>query len=147
MAGQLDGYNQLSFFQTVASYWAERHRPNFLLVHFNDLLSDRDGEMRRIAAFLGIEIHPAVWPSLVEAASFERMRAAGEVLMPQTTAMFTGGAKRFFNKGTNGRWHGVLTEDDLAAYNAKVRETLTPGLALWLESGRRGSEDPRSSHD
>ena len=31
---------------------------------------------------------------------------------------FEGGADRFFHKGTNGRWHDVLTESDLALYEA-----------------------------
>ena len=146
MAGEPDGYNQLSFFGTVASYWAERRRENFLLVHYNDLSRDLDGEMRRIAGFLGIAVNEAVWPSLVHAAGFAQMRKAGEQLMPQTRTMFAeGGAERFFNKGTNGRWRDVLTADDLAAYDAKVRESLTPDLAAWLEFGRHDGPDPRDS--
>lgn len=34
--------------------------------------------------------------------------------------------RRFFNKGTNGQWRGILTDDDLALYEAKVREKLSP---------------------
>jgi aryl sulfotransferase len=64
------------------------------------------------------------------------MRAAGDELMPQTRAMFAEGSKRFFNKGVNGRWRAVLTDDDLSLYDAKVRERLSPGLAAWLAEGR-----------
>jgi aryl sulfotransferase len=146
VAGQSDGYTHLSFFDTVASYWAERARENFLLVHFNDLLADLDGEMRRIARFLDIAVDPTVWPALLQAASFERMQAQGEALMPQTRSMFADGrASRFFNKGTNGRWRNVLTADDLAAFDAKVREKFSPELAAWHESGRIVSGEPRSS--
>ena len=147
IAGQSDGYNQTSFFDTVASYWAERRRENFLLVHYNDLRADLDGEMRRIAAFLGIAVDPAVWASLVHAAEFKQMQAAGKTLMPQTEAMFPEGARRFFNKGTNGRWRDVLTADDLAQYDAKLRSSFGPGLAAWLESGRRSSGEPRDAPD
>lgn len=148
MAGEPDGYNQLSFFGTVASYWAERRRENFLLVHYNDLSRDLDGEMRRIAGFLGIAVNEAVWPSLVYAAGFAQMRKAGDQLMPQAKTMFAeGGSERFFNKGTNGRWRDVLTADDLARYDGKVRESLTPELAAWLESGRHDRPDPRDSSD
>ena len=146
MAGEPDGYTPLSFFGTVASYWAERRRENFLLVHYNDLSRDLDGEMRRIASFLGIAVNEVVWPSLVHAAGFAEMRKAGEQLMPQARTMFAeGGAERFFNKGINGRWRDVLTADDLARYDAKVRESLTPELAAWLESGRHDGPDPRNS--
>ena len=47
---------------------------------------------------------------------------------------FEGGADRFFHKGTNGRWHDVLTESDLALYEAAAAE-LDPELRSWLEAG------------
>jgi aryl sulfotransferase len=67
------------------------------------------------------------------------MREAGSELMPQASNVNV-----FFNKGTNGRWRIVLTEDDLALYHAKVREKLTLQLAIWLEGDRQAvGGDPR----
>jgi aryl sulfotransferase len=74
------------------------------------------------------------------------MREAGDALMPQTMTL-SGGSRRFFNQGTNGRWRDVLTSDDLALYDAKVREKLTPGLARWIEGGQRAVGDPRMTKD
>lgn len=145
--GHTEGSPNPSYFNLEAGYWAERRRPNFLLVHYSDLKSDLDGEMRRIAAFLNVTVDAAVWPSLVKAASFESMRAAGDELMPQSKVLFADGSNVFFNKGVNGRWRGVLTDDDLALYAAKVREKFTPGLAAWIEGGRRAAGDPRQSSD
>jgi len=55
----------------------------------------------------------------------------------QTRAsLFQGRAKAFIYKGANGRWKDVLTADDLARYQAKVEENLTPDCARWLETGR-----------
>ena len=54
VAGQTDGTPAPSFFDTQIGYWAERRRGNFLLVHYNDLVEDREAEMRRIAGFLEI---------------------------------------------------------------------------------------------
>jgi len=68
-------------------------------------------------------------------------------LMPSTKAMFTDGSRRFFNKGIDRRWREVLTDDDIALYEARVTELLTPGLASWLEGGRRQTGDPRSTPD
>jgi aryl sulfotransferase len=130
--GEADGMPGPSFFDLEVGYWAERGRPNVLLVHYNDLLNDRDEEMRRVAAFLEIEVDETVWPTLVQAASFEHMREAASELMPQASNVNV-----FFNKGTNGRWRNLLTEDDLALYDAKVREKFTPQLASWLENGRQ----------
>lgn len=136
-----------SFFSLEAGYWAERRRANFLLVHYNDLSADLDGEMRRIAAFLKIDVNETLWPELVRAARFEAMQAAGDTLMPHANRAFVGGSRRFFNKGTNGRWRDVLSADDLALYDAKVRAALPPALAAWLEGGRRATGDPRDASD
>jgi hypothetical protein len=38
--------------------WRRRGQPNVLLVHRDDLLTDLDAEMRRIAMWLGIEVDP-----------------------------------------------------------------------------------------
>lgn len=131
------------FFDLEASYWAERRHPNVLLVHYADLSADLDAEMRRIAAFLSIEIDETIWPSLVGAAGFAAMKSSGDELMPQTKSMFAEGSKRFFNKGQNGRWRGVLNETDLALYDDAVRKMLKPRLAAWLAGGRLKTIDPR----
>jgi len=147
VAGQFDGLPNLSFFDLEVGYWQERRRPNFLMVHYNDMLEDLDGEMRRVAAFLGITVNEAVWPSLVEAATFERMRNVGDEIMPRVASLLQGGARRFFNVGTNGRWRGILTDSDLALYEAKVRAKFTPGLAAWVERGRLVTSEPSQSPD
>jgi aryl sulfotransferase len=133
-----------SFFDIEVGYWAERKRPNFLLVHHNDLLRGLDGEMRRISAFLDIEVDESIWPNLVQAAVFEEMQAAGDTLMPGIVDRFVGGSRRMFNQGTNGRWRGVLSDGDLALYEAKVRDKFSTGLAAWIEGGRLGAGDPQA---
>lgn len=40
------------------------------------------------------------------------------------------------NKGTNGRWRDVLSEEQVAKYDEVVREKLTPECAAWLETGQ-----------
>ena len=134
----------VDFFDFQAASWAERLRPNVLMVHYNDLKADLASEMRRIAEFLEITLPDSLWPTLVEAGSFTSMRREGGTLLPSAGNQFEGGAERFLFKGTNGRWRDVLTEEDLALYDAKVREKLTPGLAVWLEHGRSAAGDPRA---
>ena len=137
----------LDFFGFEATWWEGRRLPNVLLVHYNDLKADLDAEMRRIADFLGIAIPDDLWPALVEAAGFEAMRREGDRLLPKFDAVFQGGTGRFIHKGTNERWRGVLTDDDLALYDAKAAERFTPGLAAWVEGGMRAAGDPRLSPD
>jgi aryl sulfotransferase len=147
VAGQTEGTPLPSFFDLEVGYWAERRRPNLLLVHYNDLQEDLDAEMRRISAFIGIEVNEAVWPALVSAAGFAAMQDAGDRLMPHLRTGFAGGAKRFFHKGTNGRWRNALSCDDLALYDAKVSQKFSAGLAAWVERGTRATSDPRETVD
>ncbi len=124
------------YFRHVASFWAERHRPNLLLVHYNDLKADLAGEMRRIAAFLGAEVPEYAWPEVVDRCTFERMRE-GEARMGKVDMIFKGGLKTFVFKGTNGRWRDVLTADELATYDGRVAEAFTPECAAWVAEGAR----------
>jgi aryl sulfotransferase len=135
------------FFGFEATYWRERQRPNLLLVHYNDLKEDLAGEMRRIADFLEIDTPPALMPSLVEAAGFAAMKKDGDALFPKLRLAFDRGADRFINQGRSGRWREYLTAGDIARYEAIVARATTPGLARWLEGGRRGVGDPKSTRD
>jgi aryl sulfotransferase len=135
-----------TFFDLERSYWSERGRENLLLVHYNDLKADLPGEMKRIAAFLGIETPAALWPELVEAATFESMKKEGAALLPNIEMGVRGGHQTFLNKGVNGRWKDVLTPDDIASYRARAAQEIPPGLNDWLEHGRQG-RDPKAMGD
>lgn len=135
------------YFDIERSFWTDRHHPNVLLVHYNDLKADLDAEMRRISAFLDIPVNEAVWPSLVGAAGFETMRENGASLMPSGGQVWDGGHEAFFHKGTNARWRDVLTERDIAAWKDRVLREVSPNLARWMENGRRVAGDPRETED
>jgi aryl sulfotransferase len=118
----------------LASWWDLRDEPNVLLVHYNDLQADLEGEMRRVAGFLDIDIPAALWPEVVERCTFERMREEAEKI-GDFQRLFEGGAESFLFKGANGRWRGVLTEGELQRYQDRVQELLAQEAANWLEHG------------
>lgn len=136
-----------AFFAIERSFWAARKTPNLLLVHYNDLKADLASEMKRIAAFLGIAIPEGRWPALVEAATLEAMKRDGGVLLSGLGRGFRDGHETFLHSGANDRWRGVLTEEELAAYDQAARAALTPGLRSWLEAGGRVAGDPRAAPD
>jgi aryl sulfotransferase len=123
------------FFHIIESYWARREQPNLLLVHFQDLKSDLEGEMRRIAGFLDIEFDPSLWPQVVARCTFDGMRARADEI-GDFDQMFEGGAEGFLFKGTNGRWRDVLTDEEVAAYERRAKDMLPEAAARWLEGGR-----------
>ena len=142
-AWEPDGSPWWSHHYQVESFWKHRDLPNVLMVHYADMKTDLDGEMRRIADFLGITHDESVWPELVHAATFESMKDEARASSQQMATVFEGGSDRFFFKGTNGRWRDVLTQDDLALYEAAASK-LDPELRHWLENGRLGSSAQRS---
>lgn len=131
-----DGWPFWSHHYHAASWWPHRRLDNVLLVHFNDLLRDLDGEMRRVAEFCGIDADPERWPELVEAARFDAMKADASKLLPRAEIAFDGGPERFIYKGTNGRWRDVLAPEDLELYEDAASQALPPDARRWLESGR-----------
>ncbi|HVN64503.1 MAG TPA: sulfotransferase domain-containing protein [Candidatus Binataceae bacterium] len=134
---ETDGYPYWSHLHHAQSYWDYRHLPNFMFVHFNDLLSGLEPQMRQLAAFLEIEVADDLWPRLVRNCTFDEMKAKGVQYAPSMGIAWKGGAQTFFNKGTNGRWREVLTAEELAQYDRAAGLALTPECRKWLESGDR----------
>jgi aryl sulfotransferase len=102
-----------------------------LLVHYADLLADLEGEMRRVAAALGITLDERRWPALVEAATFGSMRARSHELTPDTRGVLRS-KEAFFRRGGSGAGREVLTADEHARYDARVRELAPPEVVAWL---------------
>lgn len=102
--------------------------------------------MRRIANWLGIAIPDATWPSLVQAATFDQMKADGGALLAGSERVFRGGHESFLHKGLNGRWRDLLTDADLELYETRAARDLSPSLKAWLEGGSAAG-DPRLMPD
>jgi aryl sulfotransferase len=144
-AWESEGYPHWSNFRHVQSWWNYQHLPNVLLVHFNDLLADLAGEIARIAHYLEIDCSRATLSAIADLVTFKNMKRDAETLVPDAHLRFKGGAKTFFNKGTNGRWRRVLTNGDLEMYDATVARELSPDCHHWLEQGRLATAPEQSS--
>ena len=122
----------------LSTFWDNRQTANVVLFHFEDLRADLSAEMRRLAAVLGIGIDEDRWPTLVSAATFERMRERAPQLAPQIkVAGFWNDTSRFFNQGSSGQWRSFMSAEDVERYHVRVRELATPELAAWVHTGWR----------
>lgn len=130
-----DGHPFWPYWENVRSWWAVRHQPNVLFVHFADLKGDMEGQMRRIADFLEVPLDGRDWDRIVEYCSFEWMKEHGDRSVPLGGSIFDGGAKVFINKGTNGRWADTLTPADVLEYEARAVAELGLQCAAWLRDG------------
>jgi aryl sulfotransferase len=132
-----DGHPFWPFFENIRSWWAIRDLPNLLLLHYADLKADLPGQVRRIAAFLEIDLDERRLPAIVEHASFGWMRRHAEQAAPLGGAIWEGGAATFINRGTNGRWRGELPDELSRRYEALAHQELGNACARWLATGER----------
>lgn len=131
-----EGYPFWGNLHHTQSWWAYRHLPNILFVHYNDLLTDLAGEIRRIATFLALPVAEEALPTMLQALTLAAMRDRAERLEPGKKFSLKNGATSFFFKGANGRWQDVLSAEELRLYDETVAQVLTPDCRAWLEQGR-----------
>jgi hypothetical protein len=100
--------------------------------------------MRRLSAFLGIAVNAAVWPDLVEAASFAAMRANADADAPGAHLGEWRSNADFFRRGRMDEWRQALSPENQALYESLCSERLDPALKRWLEGGRAAAGDPKT---
>jgi aryl sulfotransferase len=55
-------------------------------------------------------------------------------------AHFVGGANTSLYKGSNGRWVDVLTDDELARFDRRLHELLSPDAITWTMGGKEWAQ-------
>lgn len=117
--------------------WRRRSEPNVVLVHYDDLVADLNGEMHRLASRLAITVPEETWPTLVEAATFAHMRARAGSLAPDPSGILKDRSV-FFRRGTSGAGREVLTEPELGEYYRRVSGMAPEDLLDWLHRDHGG---------
>ena len=130
-----DGVPLWSHFRHAQTFWEFRHLPNMLFLHYADLKTDLEGQMRRVAKFLDVDVPEERWPVLVKAATFEDMKANADSRAPDTNFGVYHSNDQFFKRGTNRQWEGVLSPESLALYEDTFRSRYGDELVDWLEKG------------
>jgi aryl sulfotransferase len=143
-AWESEGWPFWSNLHHTQSYWEYRHLPNLLFVHYADLLADPAGQIQRVADFVGESLTAQELETAVEVTSIDSMRESMKPMDAMFRSAFRGGVDSFVYKGTNGRWRGLLGEDDLALYEKARERVMSPDCAHWLEHGSLGGGDPGS---
>ena len=132
LAWERDGWPYWSFFHNVQSWWDHHQQPNILLLHYGELKADLPGQITRIASFLGIDLDAARLADVAAAVDFDTMRRHSDRYVPCGGRLWKGGAASFLYRGTNGRWRGVLSTEQLEAYDRVSRDALSPACHAWL---------------
>src|SRR5258708_32833364 len=113
----------------LTTFWRRRDEPNVVLLRYEDMKADLEGQMRRLGSVLHIVVDEDRWPTLVEAATFDRMRDRAEELAPQVTHGFWNETGKFFNVGGSGQWRTFLDDSDIARYDKRLSALAPADLA------------------
>lgn len=130
-----DGAPYWSIFNVIETFWAHRDQPNMLLAHYGDMKRDLEGEMRRVARFLEIDVEDAVWPDLVRGAGFEAMRANADRLAPNSDHAMWKDNKAFFRSGASGGWRDVLTPENQRLFEETMARNYPDDMIAWMKHG------------
>jgi aryl sulfotransferase len=113
-------------------------RENLIRLHYADMLRDLPGAVASLAAHVGIVHRAEVMAAITKAATFASMKANAARFTPSAGQGFWKADAGFFDSATSRKWEGLLTDDDLAAYDARMNAALTVEERAWLEWGNAG---------
>ena len=132
-----EGYPWWGNMHHTKTFWEFRDLPNFLFLHFNDLLKDLKHYIKVIADFIEVKIDNSDLVRIENETQFntvKKMAIEASKNSKNVRQFFKGGRNTFIYKGTNGRWKGVLTKEDLNLYEKAKKRILTPECVKWLEN-------------
>lgn len=111
------------------------NRPNVSMFHYADMTRDLPGTFTKVAELLDIKHSPHVLEKLIQAATFDNMRANATRFAPSGGKGFMKSDTDFFHSGTSAKWIGKLTDKQIIEYDAIMDTYLTPKDRAWLEYG------------
>jgi hypothetical protein len=115
----------------VQSFWEVRDTDSTILLHYDDLKGDLEGQMRALADRLGLNVPEPRWPNLVAAASWPEVRGRASMAIPEA-GLFRDDAA-FFGQARRGQWREILdNEEDLRRYNERAAVLASPELLAWI---------------
>lgn len=125
---------QVHHFRTLL---AVADQQNVILLHYADMKRDLASEAARLSEFLGYNHSPELIREMAESLRFEMVQANARARTEhneRASATFHDPAA-FYDSGTNRKWVGRISDDEYAAYRAKLEALLPPDQVRWLEEG------------
>jgi len=114
------------FYTWYKAWWdaAESMKEQVLWMRFEDMKADAIGSIRKVAAFLNMEVSEEVIMKTAEASSFSSMKQQHEKMEKKSDELGAWSKKGHFRKGESGGWKDALTPEQqewFAKHDAKRR--------------------------
>ena len=119
----------------LKSYWNHRDLPNVHLHHYSDMTRDLPGAIADMAVATGVELSEDQLSSYTRAASFDHMKSNAEQFAPESGTGMWKAESNFFANGGSAQWQDRLSDEELAAFDARLVELLPDEKASWLVHG------------
>ena len=132
--GCFECQSNAAFWPCIQSWWDVREQPNIMFFHFNNLKTDFEGEARRVAEFLEIDVAEETWPSIIKHCHIDYMRELAKKV-EALDVICEGGGANFINKGTNERWKDVLSQEEIDRSDDIAVAEMGKECAQWLKTG------------
>jgi aryl sulfotransferase len=136
-------YGLADYCNQIRTYWDARADPNVHLFHYTDLWNDRESEMRRVAAALGVRVAEERWPAFVEAAGLDSMRSRAGDSVPESNVGLWRSPEQFFRVGGTRDWASLLDSRDITHFNERLGD-LAGEASDWVLRGRVAMEEDSS---
>lgn len=139
---ETDHLDHSSLLAIIAHYLATLEREpeeSHIRLHYADMKRDLAGAMLSVARHVAAVHSPEVMQKLVEAAGFENMKQNVDRFGIVAGRDFWRNDSNFFHSGTSRKWEGILTDEDLKAYNTAISKHLDGHAQSWLEWGDAGN--------
>lgn len=107
----------------LASYWAVRDQPNVLFLTYEEMLRDPEGGTARIAEFMGVDLSPAQFDSVLQRASFSAMKRDTRKFEAPPRAPWSG-QDFMVRQGASGKSSELLTSEQQHRIDAHFRREL-----------------------
>lgn len=119
----------------LQTFWDVTGDLDVVNLHYDDLQGDLEGQMRKLADRLSIDVDEHRWSHLVHAATFDSMRSRADTTVPGGGPEHWIDPSEFFSRGTSGQWVDLLDEADLVRYATRVRTLASTDLVEWVHRG------------
>jgi aryl sulfotransferase len=136
--GATDAMDLRSIVYHYQSFKKWEHLPNVHLLHYADMKADLDGTVARFARILGMYENDPLVDQIVQDTSFASLKkkaVEGDKSVEEEGSYLSA---KFFDSGTSNKWVGQLSDDQLAAFDARMKALLPDDQAAWLLWGNKG---------
>ena len=120
-----------SIWEHIQSWWQVRNLPNVMLLHYDTIINYKSEVVDKIASFIGVELTPEQKEIVLYKSSFNYMKENWQKFQPPQNFK----PKTFINKGKNGLWKGILSDEQIEKYEKVLVEKLEPKCADWVKHG------------